>query len=214
MAIKGYTTAAAIASYLGRALTAPQLAQAAALVGAVESYIDGTTRRGWLLPPVAGERYDLFGPEIYLRSAPVASVEALSTRSRRVGDVQTALTAGTDYELVDPDQGLVLLAGGLIPDFSTSDIPAWTTIGPRRGTPARYATVSYTPNLPVPADIAQAAAQLAAFWLVNQLDPARYGIARISYGHELTLAFSRMQTDGMIPEDVQATLLRNRLVIV
>lgn len=214
MAARGYCTSGDVAAYLGRALDSAQTPRAAALVAIAETYIDRVTRRGWLLPPIVGERHEVLAAEIYLLRAPVASVQAVRLRSRRVGDVATTLVAGSDYELLDADQGLLQLAGGFAADYEGAGLPAWTSVGPRSGIPSTYVAVDYTPDLPVPGDIALAAAQLVAHWLDLQLDPSRFGVAAVQFGAEVRITYDKAHVDRVVPQEIADTLLGYREVII
>ena len=167
---KGYTTVANVESHLGRTLTTGQVAEATVLLDSTEAFIDRETRRAWIVPPITGERYDLIESVVYLRFAPVASVEAVTTRTTLVGDSPVTLLAGVDYELVDPVIGEVQFVAGY------------------RG-PRTIARISYTPDLPVPADITRAATLIVAQSLMLALFPDRSGVQKVQADRETAITY-------------------------
>lgn len=207
---KGYCQILDISLHLGMissgltTLTTDQQTRANDLIAAAEAYIDRETRKGWLLPPITSERYTLLEPVLYLRSRPVASVQSIETRTTQVGDTLTTLTQGTDYELLDPDRGEVRFVAG----YGASDPNA-----PRMFFAPSIAFVSYTPNLPVPADITLAATQIAAASLVLSIYPERAGMTQLQLAENATMQFSQDGFNMLVPATAQRIIDGYRLPI-
>jgi hypothetical protein len=182
-----------IANYLGQTLTAGQQAEADTLILAASAYIDRETRRGWLVPPITGERYDLRTPTLYLKHHPITSVQSIITRTQAIGDTLYTAIAGVDYEVFDLSLGQINFSSG----YS----------GPRA-----VALVSYTPNLPVPADISMACTLIAANTMTTAILPDSFGLSKVQFGRETSLAFE----DGVtltVPPQAQAILDGYRLPV-
>lgn len=180
-----YTDAAAVALHLGRTLTVDQEAQVDVLVPPAQRWIDKRANRSWeLTTPITGEAHTLYGPCLYLKQAPVASVEAVRVRSLTPGATARTLTAGVDYELLDATDGLLLIG-------------TYYTVDYRAG-------VDYTPNVPLDERIALAATMLVAAWLRPALDGITGDIKSYSQGQELSVTFRDPATGAVrgIPDDV------------
>lgn len=191
---KGYTTMAAVQAYLGITLTPAQSAQATALMGQAEAFVDSYTRRSWSPSTVTltGEQYDLLRDWVYLRSTPVVAIQSVTVRTRQIGDAGQTLTAGTDYELQNAATGFVVfnagygeqrdsLADAFSDVWSAPEVPALTPGAPQM-IARTYALISYTASQPVPADIAHATTLLVAHDMALQIDPTRYGLDRKHIG--------------------------------
>lgn len=186
MVAKGYALPADIGAYLGTTLTAPQLALASTYIAASEAYIDRTTRKAWLVPPITNERYNLTSPTLYLRYHPVTSVGSVTTRTQAIGDLLYTAIAGVDYEVFDLSLGQINFSAG----YS----------GPRA-----VAYVSYTPALsPVPADIFDATVMIVAAQMEFQLHPERFGVAMDRLGPLETRYDSGVRGDLAIPIPARA----------
>lgn len=153
-----YTSATAIAAYLGETFTPAQATQADAIAVAVTSFIDRYTGRSWQgTSPVVDEwlpiiaRYDdgaaTTRPTVYLRNRPAIAVSGVSLRSGGPGAPSVALKT-TEYELVDPAHGVVRM----VPTISGTDGFGDAVI----------ALVDYTYGTAVPPDIALAATMIGA----------------------------------------------------
>ena len=227
MANKGYTTTDLIGQYMGITLTSSQITVATTIIGEVESYIDRRVRRdgGWLQPPIIAEQYDLnnTGIRIFLRARPVATVESIVVRTYQVGDTGQTLLAGTDYELVDPKRGLVILAASYdseaaysgYDDYGGSAIYSDAGALLRSGlTYGSFAEISYTPGTMLPLEIQQAATQLAAHWLEYQLHPERYGLTDIKTSDQMVRIDGGMAGTRDIPKEVADVLVANRRLLL
>ena len=115
-----YTTAAAIAAYLGETFTPEQATQADAVALAVTAFIDRYTGQSWQsTSPVTAEWLPLVArhddgaettwPTVYLRNRPVIAVTAVVLRSGGPPATPTTL-APSQYELIDPAHGVLRLA--------------------------------------------------------------------------------------------------------
>lgn len=196
VANKGYCAIADIAGLLGITLTAAQQTEATSLIGSTEVYIDRETNFGWLIPPITAEQYDLHKPYVYLRRAPVTSVQTVQTRTNAVGDVPVTLTANVDYELLDANLGLVTFVSGYWGKFSE-------------------ALISYTPNLPVPADITYATTLIVANSLTYTILPDSFGIAQARFGRLTGLTFRESGAVLTVPVAAREILdaYRKRIIV-
>lgn len=199
MSARGYCTHADVAGFLGLTFTAAQEAYADSRVESAEEIIDRETKRGWLLGAQTLETHQLneywrgepyqyggltFGGKLYVKYAPLASVEAVYGRMG-LGTSNTLLTAGYDYEVVDLEQGLLRLVFPSLYD---------------------RVQVSYTPVGTVPAAIRDAAAELIAWWMQPGLRPDTYGLYSVSLP-DLSMRFAFHDVDA-IPPSVQDKLDR------
>lgn len=190
MAARGYTTATLVAKELGRDLTAPQLDQCADLIEQAEAWIDHESGRAWMVAsPTTDELITVTGPVVYLGNRPVSAISSVKVRPMAVGGADTTLVAGTDYELVDGQNGILLLSGFLGPG---GDIIQGTLAS------NSYLKVSYTSATPVPGDIQRGATLLVAHWMLPRLEPDRQGVDSYSIGGELQVKVSKAD----IPDEV------------
>lgn len=214
MANKGYTSQDLVAAYLGSTFTPSQITQCVQIIGQVEAYIDRVTRRngGWLQTAITSEQYDLnnIGIRLFLRSRPVASVQSILVRTYQVGDPGQTLVAGTDYEFIDPVRGLVILSATYdseaaysgYDDYGGSAIYSDAGALLRSGlTYGSLAEVSYTPGTPLPADLTNAATQLAAHWMEYTIYPGRFGVGTTRTEDQSVQLLGGMTRD--IPTEVQ-----------
>lgn len=186
MAAKGYCTADDVANFLGLTLTAAQESHCNDLIEQAEIYIDNETGRGWLVGAQADEAHFLddsnLTRRVYLRYAPVTSVDAVTGRYF-LGDTESTLTVDDDYEVRDLASGLVYVV--------TS---GWQRL-----------LVDYTPTASVPADIKRACAELVSAWMQPHLQAGSYGIDSYSLP-DLTVKFSRSHVQASAPPGVQRIL--------
>lgn len=150
-----YTTADAMETLLGVSFTPTQTAQADAICAAVTAFIDGYTGRTWQTSSPIADEWDPVLPSlptlwpasfgiVYLQHWPVASVTAISLRTASPNATPTVLTA-SQYELVDPRQGVVTLADVVVSSPS-----------------GLVAVVDYVYSDEVPADVEHAALRIAS----------------------------------------------------
>jgi hypothetical protein len=206
VAARGYTDRDRVAAELGRTLTPDQAVQCDDLIEEVEAYVDNETGRAWLVPsPVAAEQHVPVGPFVYLHNTPVSSVTAVTIRSSAVGAAETALVAGTGYELVDPATGLLSLSSYPLSDPVVNG-PAFV--------PGAIVKVSYTFATPVPADIRRAATLLAAHWLTPRLEPGLGPYESVSVGQgDLSVKYRDLRAAPAVPSAVDAILANYRRVV-
>lgn len=189
-----YTTAAQIAAYLGLTLTAAQQTQAGVLADAATAWIDRYTGRSWqIASPVTDEMHQLVGNTVYLDQRPVTAVSAVKTRSRYADAPLTTLDA-SQYELLDADNGVLLILG-------------WAGSG-------SLALVTYTHTATAaPADVQLAASMIAASWLSQALRPNTQGIDQLSVGqNDVTVKFSSSRSD--VPAEALALLMAYRQIVI
>jgi hypothetical protein len=202
-----YTDAQAVADYLGRDLTGLQFVQVDRLLPAADAWIAGYCGRAFgLSAAVTGERHTLYGPLLFLRNRPVASVQAVRSRPWGVAAVSTALVAAQTYELTDPGAGLLQVSSGYVGDV---------------------VEVDYTPGQTVPGDVAHAATLLVASWLQPTIEAegvaggaSAQAVKSYTIGQELTVAYDTAsaaaagaQTAG-VPDDVLTLLAPYRRLLV
>jgi len=187
MAAKGYCTSADVEAFLGITFTAGQTAQCNSLIEQVEITIDGETNRAWLTGAQTDEAVFYPGYEVFLRYAPVASVESITGRAG-LGNDEEALTVDEDYEVRDLDGGLVYVV--------------------RPGNYDRL-LIDYTPVATVPADIKKACIEWVAVGLQPQLQPGSFGLDSYSLP-DLTVRFSRSHVQAAMPPGVQQVIDRYR----
>lgn len=189
MTAKAYCVYADVASFLGVTLTSGQQTRATDLIASTTIDVDNETNRGWLVGVQTSERHErsrYWRQDLYVRYAPIVSVQAITGRGY-LGDVETALVAGTDFELVDAEAGLLRL---LYPS-------SWERV-----------LVSYTPVDTVPLPIRDATAEWVAAKMLPSLRPDTYGIESYSLP-DLSVRFSKTVTES-IPQNVADTLAKYR----
>jgi hypothetical protein len=179
-----YATADDVAAELGVTFDAEQQARAEWLIAAAQSFVDEFTGRTWeATDPIEGERHHIYGDTVYLSVVPIASVQAVRIRSRSIGAAETALTAGSGYEVVSLQTGALRIAYGW---YGDSDLIS-----------------DYTPAQVCPADLTDAVAQIVAGRMGGEIAgsgevPA--GVKRYEVGNEL-------RVEMFSPSDVPATAL-------
>ena len=187
MAAKGYCTSADVEAFLGITFTTTQTTQCDNLIEQVEITIDGETNRAWLTGAQTGEAVYHPDYEVYVRYAPLTSVEAITGRAG-LGEADEALTADEDYEVRDLESGLIYIVS-----------------------PGNYdrLLIDYTPVATVPADIKKAVIEWVATGLQPQLQPGSYGLDSYSLP-DLTVKFSRSHVQAAMPPGVQQVIDRYR----
>lgn len=213
MVAKGYSSATLVAQEMAVDLTAPQLDQCADMLEAAEAWIDRQTGRAWAVTsPVVSELHSVYGPAVYLVNKPVTAVSAVTIRSASVGASPTTLTAGTDYELIDATNGVLLLSGYGTP----RDVVINTE---HTGYDGYLLFVSYTTTTPAPADIQRASTLLAAEWMLARLNPdyqgvESYRIAGSGDEFQVKMASTALEPTGRMSEVLRIVRAREALVIV
>jgi Neuraminidase (sialidase) len=150
---RGYCSVLDIERLYGSALTAAQLADADAAREPAEQLVDAATARAWLTGAITGERHQPTGPYLWLRYAPIVSVQAIRhyTRGSTTG---TALVPTESYEVDDLAQGRLYF-------------PVWASYA--------YVQADYTPVATVPAAVRDATAAQVADWLATDVAGAASG---------------------------------------
>jgi hypothetical protein len=186
-----YIDQADLSAYLGRALTDAEAAQADTVIDAACAAIDRYLGRGWDPGTVEDELHTVQSPTIRLRRAPVAAVTTVRARPAYLGAAWSTLTAGTHYELVDAENGVVFVssADGTILEFT------------------------YTATDTAPAPVVLAAQVLSAAWLTGSAGVHRaQGIRRYSIGGELSVEYADTVGGGLPPEVTRLLAGYRRLV--
>lgn len=153
MAPRGYTTSEDVAAYMGRTFTYVQAQVCDGLIEAAEQFIDAETGRRWMVS-ITDEVYHRPGQDVFLRSTPVVSVQAVKLWESQA---LTTLVSLTDYEVRDLKTGWLHLLRGLIYDV--------VRFSPDEVVRADEVWVSYTPQATVDRVIELAAKKLAAAWM-------------------------------------------------
>lgn len=184
-----YTDVAAIEGYLGVELTSEQAIEAMARSEAVTAWIDQECGRSWQGDsPVTAEPHTVEGGLVYLDHPPVTAITAVTVRPKAVAGTVTTLTASTEYELLDPAAGILLLSASSYLGY--------------------LAKVSYTHSAVVPPDIVLAATILAAAWLgagigsAPNVESVSVDDVRVQYG------------EGAVPGEVAEILAAHRRAFV
>lgn len=192
-----YADAASLAIYLGRSLTAPETAAASSACAAATDYIDRYVGKSWQGTTISGEVQTVMGPTVRLDRVPVASITSATARPPLVGATPRMLVAGTDYELIDPLNGVLLVSGYGYVDAVIST----------EGCVGTVLTITYVVGSPAPAAIQQAANIIAAQYLVSApaaSNQAR-GIQKLKAG-SAEITYDPIDTAISIPLPAQALL--------
>lgn len=203
MAAKGYSTKAAVATFLAKTLTAAQDTYIDdTLMEAAERFIDRYTNNAWLpaaTPTVTAEKHTLpIDGKVRLDHIPAIAVSAVTARLLSVGAVATVLVSNTQYELIDAANG-VLLIGGVSDIINGAPFP--------ESYYEYQIAVTYTYTAAIPKDVTLAATMIVAYWLQPSINPDSYGVKRYSVGQELSVEFNdKFVTDKGVPVDAIALL--------
>ena len=154
MAAKGYTSAAAVAAYLGVTLTAAQITQCEALLEPAEQKIDAHCGRTFMVGTITAEQHKAHGPKFFLLNTPITAITAV-VGVRDADGEETTLTADTDYRLLDAAAGEL-------------QIDEWASYD-------RF-KVTYTCDAGLPAIVGLAAAVTVAAWLIPALTQMPNGV--------------------------------------
>lgn len=189
-----YTDATRIAAYLGTTLTADQQTQAAVVAQAASDWIDqylGGGRTWQASTAVTDELHPTAGDRIFLNRRPVSAITQIKVRQPVVSAQWTVLGA-TQYELLDPAYGVVLIIG-------------WGDY---------LAAVSYTHTAnPAPSQVQLAASMIAANWMSLTLQPDSFGIDQIAVGqNDVNVKFSADAAD--VPAEAKTLLAGLRTIAI
>jgi hypothetical protein len=166
-----YCTPASLELYLGRALTDAESDSAIGACLAATDFIDRYTGSSWQGTTISGELQTVTGPTVRLDWRPVSAITSVTARSLVVGATPRSLVAGTDYELVDALNGVLLVNAAY--DVITTTMSAGTVL-----------TVTYVVGAVVPAAISLAANIIAAAYAVggSAASGAGRGIQKLEAG--------------------------------
>jgi hypothetical protein len=184
---RGYTSELLVIDEMGDAWDDSLADQCITTMAQVEAYIDKYTGRSWAIPSaVVDELHTVTNRYVYLDHRPVTAITSMAVRLASVGAAYTTLTAGTNYELLDATNGIVLLAGGG-PPWGYDVVVNTTEIA------GYILKASYTTSTPVPADIEHAATLLVSDWLWTRLHGDRRGVKSSSVstaGDQFSVSYS------------------------
>lgn len=190
-----YATFADVASYLGVTLSAGQETECTTLLTAAQAEVERRCRQAWNLDPILDERYWLKQDWLNLLSNPVTSVQAIRIRTPRPGDTWLTLNAGSDYELIDTNEGLVSFAYG----YHGRHV---------------MAGVDYTPNRPVPSDVALATVLIGAASIYRSLNSDRLGITKAQLESAVQIAYTEEGIALSIPPRALEIIAHHTRVVV
>lgn len=189
-----YTNATNIAAYLGVTLSGAQITQAGITAQAASDWIDRFCGQSWQDDgSVTDELHAPVGDRVYLNNRPVSAVSAVSTRQRIVGS-DWSLLDSSEYELIDTQNGVLLVSGWADPGL---DVKASYT---------HTATAAPTP-------VGLAATMIAASWLGPTLAPQTNGVSEISVGqNDVSVVFNAKRGD--VPAEAMTLLAAYRRFVV
>ncbi len=191
-----YCSVADVEAELGVTLDGDQIDRATFLISAAQDFIDEFCHRTFeASTPITGERHRIEGPTLYVRVAPIASVERIRQTYGYVGEPPAAMTVGNDYDVINLTTGEIRLAL------------------------YRYGEVlvDYTPAVTVPASIQDVTAQIVAQRMAGSVGSSAMpdDVKRFDVRNELVM--ERFALDEFPPRALQVldTLrLKKRLVLV
>jgi hypothetical protein len=192
MVARGYSNQYLVADALGTHDGVVPVLMLNVLLEAAENWIDIRTGRSWLEGTVTDEPHTLSGDFalVWLRRSPVTAITQVTGRTLWVGSTVTTLPS-TGYELIDPLRGKVLISSG----FYNSQL-----------------AISYTTNVPLPADIQLAATLLVASWARPMIStngmPSTMGTNIQSYTIGQDLAVTFKDSDKQIALQAPVEVLR------
>lgn len=190
MAAKGYCTVVDVESFLAQSFTSAQLVQCSSLIERVEAEIDEYTGRAWLTGAVTDEAYFYPSAHLFLRYAPVTSIQAVGGITG-MGESETALVAGTDYEVRSLQHGHLYFV-----------------------TPGAYykILVDYTPVASMPADLTQATVEMVAARMQSSLQPGSFGLDSVQLP-DYTVRYARSHVQEAMPPTAKEIIDRYRYVV-
>lgn len=188
-----------VAAELGVEFDADQEDRAMVLIAAAQSFVDDYTGRTFeATDAITGERHRVYGDAVYLHTAPIASVERVQSRSRWVGSTAQTLILNQDYEIVSLVTGELRIGRGWYGDAEL--------------------LVDYTPNQSVPADLADAVAQMVAARMADEVSGSNDlppGVKRYEVGNELQVEmFSPSEVPSQALRTLDTLKLHRRLVVI
>jgi hypothetical protein len=200
MTARYYCTPDKVAQVLGKTLTAEQVNLLdQIIIESAEHWVEERRGQVWQVAAITDEAYyGLPGPNLYLQTTPIVSVQSVKARMG-ISATETTLVAGTEYEVRDLTRGWLYIpaqGGG-----AAGDIVRAGGAGDGGGLPYDRIRVSYTPATTVPAHIGLATALLAAHYLQAQLSGVPPGVESYSVG-DLTVKFAADAVKLGVPGEV------------
>jgi hypothetical protein len=161
-----YTTLERVELRAGVDLSAEQEAEATALIGAAEAFIDDRTGTTW--GPAGGsvrETQRVYSQRLRLRQPPVASITSVALRRATPGYAPVALGA-SEYELAEPEAGVLLLpAYWGVSDLAGGVWATWHPPGAGAFVTVEYERAAAGDGLTVDPRVSLAATELVVYWL-------------------------------------------------
>jgi hypothetical protein len=174
-------------------------AQIQVALDAATEWIDAHSGRTYYPVSPVTEVQTVWGPTLYLKIKPVATVTSVSVRSKEIGSNGIALDTGSQFELLDSRRGIVRL-GSWWPEFDEESI--WH---------GYQATIVYTHELATPANIKLACVILAAHWMTTIIMPESLIFESLSEQQSVSMRFK----SGKVPEQVHELIqYRKRATVV
>jgi hypothetical protein len=200
MVARGYTTALLVAEEMAQDLTGPQLDQCADLIEAAEYEVDRETGRSWIATsPVSGELHTVTSDYVYLEHRPVVAITSVMARLLSIGSTYRTLTAGTDYELIDATNGIMLIGA------YAADIVINTTDA---GLGGDLLSVSYTHSMVINPAVRKITTELVAYWMRNRVSGSSSvaGIKSFTLPDYAVTYTDAGSTGPLVPLDIQRRL--------
>jgi hypothetical protein len=199
MTARYYTTVDKVQQLAGVTLTASQINLVdQVLIEAAEHWVEERRGQVWQTAAITDEAYfNLPGPNLYLKTTPIVSVQAVKARAN-LGDTETTLPTA-DYEVRDLTRGWLYIPaqGG---SLSGGSLRAGGADG-GGGLPYDRIRVSYTPATTVPPHISLATALLVAHWLQPAMSGITGAIESYTVG-DLSVKVSSAVAAAGVPSEV------------
>jgi hypothetical protein len=199
MTARYYCTPDKVAQVAGVTLTPEQINLVdQVLIEAAEHWVEERRGQVWQTAAITDEAYfNLPGPNLYLKTTPIVSVQAVKARAN-LGDTETTLPA-TDYEVRDLTRGWLYIPaqGG---SLAGGSLRAGGADG-GGGLPYDRIRVSYTPATTVPVHIGLATAMLVAHWLQPAMSGIVSGVQSYTVG-DLSVTFGADAIMLGVPSEV------------
>jgi len=186
-----YCVASDVATEMGVTFSGAQTTQATDYIVSAQDWIDHYAGRTFeASTAITGERHRIEGPTVYLRKAPMASIQRIRQTYGAVGEPLVTLTSGSDYDVISLTTGELRLAL------------------------YRYGEVlvDYTPAITVPGRIKRATTLLVAHWMQSSVAGVPAGVEQFGVGGELSVKFADGAV-GDIPDEVIRLIGSRRVVI-
>ena len=170
--MKDYTTAAHVASQLGRTLTSAQQTYLTEhVLPATEEWIDNATGRSWGENAVTSEVLYMSTPYAFLARYPVVSVSAVRGYLFGQSESDIATINSQYYRLTNPITGQLYL-------------PSWAAY--------KHLEVDYIPDNTIPSRVRLAATMVACVFMRTVLHPETEWLTEYTSGQDLRVKFQTL----------------------